>query len=286
MSSTPGGACCNGCPRSGVDECGERGGEGGPRPRGSGCDDVGMPGVRVRLARTQRVEQGPRFGRADAVVQAQQAKPGDLVDAVVEQSHAGNEVLDVRSLEELQPAEFDERHATGGELDLEQIAVVRGAHQHGLVVERAALLGCIEDAVDDHAGFGGGVVAAHQSRPTATASIGAKLQLELAGARPDRIGQLENRLPGTEILLQAHRPRCRQLTAQRQQMAAVGPAEGIDRLCVVADHRQPVAIRAQQPHDVDLDLVDVLVLVDQHVIEASGDRRSQCGVGQKRPPAQ
>ncbi len=49
-------------------------------------------------------------------------------------------------------------------------------------------------------------------------------------------------------------------------MRGVRAAEAVDRLRVVADHGQADAVRAQHSHDVDLDLVDVLVLVDQHVV--------------------
>ena len=54
--------------------------------------------------------------------------------------HPGDEVLDVGGLEELQPAVLDERHAAAGELDLEQVAVVRGAHEHGLCPQRSPLV--------------------------------------------------------------------------------------------------------------------------------------------------
>ena len=50
-----------------------------------------------------------------------------------------------------------------------------------------------------------------------------------------------------------------------------GGAKRIDRLRVVADDGDALAVRLERMQDVALQLVRVLVLVDQHVVEMRGD---------------
>ena len=146
---------------------------------------------RLDVAEPERLEVGQvepadRTGkraraRADAVVQPQHPVPGDLVGPVVEQPDTGEEVLDVRRLEELQPAVLHERHAARGQLHLEQVAVVGGPHQHRLVDQAAALVDRVEHVVDDQAGLGRRVVAADQPGPVDRRAAGSAAG---DGARP------------------------------------------------------------------------------------------------------
>ena len=56
-----------------------------------------------------------------------------------------------------------------------------------------------------------------------------------------------------------------------QDVAHRRGAERIDRLGVVADHREAAAVRLERQQDRGLQPVGVLIFVDQHVIEARRD---------------
>ena len=129
----------------------------------------------------QQLEEGTGPRRADAVVQPQQPVPGDLVEPVVQQPDGGHEVLDVRGLEELQPPELDERDVAGGELDLQQVAVVRRPHQHRLVLQPMPVLRCGQHGIDHRASLGRSVMAADQPRPPAARSVRMQQSVLFAG---------------------------------------------------------------------------------------------------------
>jgi hypothetical protein len=69
--------------------------------------------------------------------------------------------------------------------------------------------------------------------------------------------------------------------AKVEDVAHLRGAEGIDRLGVVADDGEPAAVRLQAEQDRRLQPVGVLVLVDQHMVEARRHRRA----GPARPSA-
>ncbi len=145
------------------------------------------------LARPEHGEQVARSGRADALVQSEQPVPRDLVGAVVEQAQSRHEVLDVRGFEELQPAELDEGHPARSQLDLEQVAVVAGPHQHRLIVQPLPGLDGLQNRIGNQTGFAGRVVAADESRARATCPVRVQPQRELAGAY--LVGEIEQGLP-------------------------------------------------------------------------------------------
>jgi hypothetical protein len=63
-------------------------------------------------------------------------------------------------------------------------------------------------------------------------------------------------------------------------------AEAVDRLQVVADDRHVLAARAQRAHEVDLQAVDVLVLVDEEVVDGPAHLGADDGVERERAPVQ
>ena len=75
-------------------------------------------------------------GRADAVQHLHDAEAGHPVGRVLGPAQHGQHVLDVCRLDELEAAELDERDVAAGQLDLKHGAVVRGAEQHRLLLER------------------------------------------------------------------------------------------------------------------------------------------------------
>ena len=70
----------------------------------------------------------------------------------------------------------------------------------------------------------------------------------------------------------------RELVGKVEDVAHGRGAERIDRLGIVADHRQAAASGLQRQQDRGLQAVGVLVLVDQDVIEAAADVVGQAGV--------
>ena len=86
---------------------------------------------------------------ADAGVQSEQPVPGDLVARIRTDAQRGDEVLDVRGLDEPQPAVLHERHAPVRELELELTAVAGRAHQHRLIAQRLPFLVRGENGVRD-----------------------------------------------------------------------------------------------------------------------------------------
>ena len=55
----------------------------------------------------------------------------------------------MRRFDELETAVLHERDVAATELDLEQVGVVRGAHQHGLAMERGSRFPVFEYALGD-----------------------------------------------------------------------------------------------------------------------------------------
>ena len=109
------------------------------RPRGSG-----RSAPSVARGDAEVVGDATRPRRTDAFEQPEHAVPRQFVGGVVEDAQQGERVLDVRRLEELEPAELHERDVAAAELDLEPVAVMAGAEQHRLVVQRHAQLALLD----------------------------------------------------------------------------------------------------------------------------------------------
>ena len=175
------------------------------------------------------------------------------------------------AVEELQPAKLDEGDVAPGELDLEFGRMRGGAEQHGLLLQRRAALAAGEDAFDHVAGLTGLVLNRHQPRLFRRYAFGPQVLGETLLALGDhRVGGFEDRLGGAVVAVERHNPGLRGEGAGKiKDVAHRRGAEGIDRLRVVADHRQPVSIRLQRQKDRGLQPIGILVLVDQHVIETA-----------------
>ena len=63
-------------------------------------------------------------------------------------------------------------------------------------------------------------------------------------------------------------------SANAEDVCAAGGAEAVDRLHVVADDAEPARRPRAGGDDVDLERVHVLVLVDEHVVEAPRELRA------------
>ena len=218
-----------------------------------------------RIAR----DRPARAHRPDALDQLQHAEPRDVVGAVVDQAQRRHEVLDVRGLEVAQAAVLVERDPAAGELELQQVGVVRRARQHGLGAQLHALLARLEDAVADLLGLRGLVAHPHDARPHA-ARRGPRADASGTRARPAprrAFAASSTRLRRAVVALQRHHARAREVLREVEDVRRRGRAEAVDRLEVVADRGDRRPVRAQRAREVDLQPVDVLVLVDQHVVE-------------------
>ena len=92
------------------------------------------------------------------------------------------------------------------------------------------------------------------------------------GKADDGIGRGQDRLGRAVVLLEGDdRRRRREGVGKVEDVADPRGAEGIDRLGVVADHGEAAAVGPEAEQDRGLEAVGVLVLVDQHVVEAGGE---------------
>jgi hypothetical protein len=85
--------------------------------------------------------------------QLQCPERGDAVARVLRPAQNRQHVLDMGRLEEFEAAIFDEGNIAPAELDLEEVAVMRGAEQHRLPAQRDAGLAVVEHAVGDIPGL-------------------------------------------------------------------------------------------------------------------------------------
>ena len=104
----------------------------------------------------------------DARHEPEHAQPGHRVAGVLGEAQERHEVLDVRHLDEAQPAVLAEGDVAARQLHLERHRVVLRAEQHALVLEQRALLAVVEDAVDEPVGLLG-LVSAGDERGAAAA---------------------------------------------------------------------------------------------------------------------
>ena len=70
------------------------------------------------------------------------------------------------------------------------------------------------------------------------------------------------------VLFELEDLRALEVFLEAQDHAVIAAAPGVDRLIVVADDRNVAVVGGQQRHEAILRDIDVLILVDQHVLEA------------------
>ena len=227
---------------------------------------------RVRALR-HLVEHALRGGGPDARQQMQDAKTGDAVARILGKAQQRQHVLDMRGVEEFQPAELDEGDVAAGQLDFERAGMRGGAEQHRLVLEQRALLAIGQHLLDDVAGLVGLVVHGDELRLLRGGAVGPEVLGEALARKPDdAVGRRQHRLRRAVIAVERDHLRARREALRKiQDVAHGGGAERIDRLRVVADDGEPASIRLQRQQDRGLQAVGVLIFVDQHVIEAAAD---------------
>jgi hypothetical protein len=193
----------------------------------------------------------------------------------------------VSGFEVADAAVLDEGDAAAAELELEQIGVVAGAHQDGLVAQACPLLVVGEHAVGDLVRLLGLVPAEYELRPAALAAFASqRFRVRALGLRGDEVGDVEDRLCGAVVALERHHLGIGEGRAEVEDVLGAGGAEAVDRLEVVADDGETAFAPAECFDDVDLQAVDVLVLVDEDVVEHRGELRSGLFVDGEGAPVQ
>ena len=174
-------------------------------------------------------------------------------------------------VEELQPAELDEGDVAPGELDLQRSRVVRGAEEHRLLLQRHPGLAVLQHLFDHVVGLAGVVEHGGDHRLAAGGALGPQvLGVALGGKADHRVGGGEHFRRRAVVAGKrddgGSRP---EAVREVEDVAHSRGAEGVDRLGVVADDGEARAGRLERHEDPRLQAVGVLVLVDQHVIEAA-----------------
>ncbi len=198
-----------------------------------------------------------------------------------------DEVLDVRHLDEAQPAVLVEGDVAPRELHLERHGVVLGAEQHGLLLELRALLAVLEDAFAEPLRLLVLVAAGGEHRAAAVVALGPELLVAaLGGLGDERVGGRHDGARGAVVARERAHLGAGKALLEVEDVAHGGGAEAVDGLRVVADAGDAGAVGAQQRDDVRLQGVGVLELVDQHVVEALAHAGAAGRVGEQPAPEQ
>ena len=121
-------------------------------------------------------------------------------------------------------------------------------------------------------------------RPLAHRRVGEEGLAEAALVLGDEArGDREDVAAGAVVALEAHDHRARKIALEAQDVVDIRAAPAVDRLVVVADAAEIAAASREKPQPQILDDVGVLILVDEHVAEATLERREDVGVLPEEP---
>src|SRR6478672_7194570 len=149
-----------------------------------------------------RVDRGACGGIADSGKQQQDAIPADFIARVFQYSQEGQHILDVSCFEEFESAPFLEWDFSVRELDLEISGHVTCAEEHRYLAQPRAFFMQLEDAIDDEARLSLFILRGDEPGNLAAFSLGPQVLRESLGrARDESIGDVEDRLGGTIVLL-------------------------------------------------------------------------------------
>ena len=222
--------------------------------------DLGRP-------RAQRVD---RLGADAAAWLVDDALQRHAVGRVVDEAQIGQRVLDFLALVETRGADEFVADAAHDERFFQCAALRVGAIGHG---EVARLEGARGDHLLDLVGHERSlldlVVCLIDHDRHALAVVGVQpLGRAVAILRNERVGHVEDRLRAAIVLLQQDQHVVRIVAAEELHVAIISAAEAVDRLILVADHKEIAVVRRlgrQQPQHLVLRGVRVLELVDEQV---------------------
>jgi hypothetical protein len=149
------------------------------------------------------------------------------------------------------------------ELDLQQRAVMRGAEEHGLLLELRARLAALQDRRHDALSLRRVILHRDEAGPFTRYPVRVQVLGEaFAGEADHRVRCCEDRLRGAVILLQCDDPGWRRkLRGKIQDVAHAGGPEAVDGLSVIAHDHETGAVRLQSLQDCGLQRVGILVFI-------------------------
>jgi hypothetical protein len=226
-------------------------------------------------------DEGLLRGAADAPLgAAQDAAPAHVVGRVQRRPRVGEDVLDLLAVVEAHPADDLGGDAALAQRLLEDPRLRVRPVQHGDVVVGAAPAEPGVHGARHEVGLRAVVVGPEERHRLALALGGAQHLLEAALVLLDqRVGQPQHRSDRAVVGLEPVDGGVLVVALEVEDVAQVGPAEGVDGLVGVADgHQVAVALRQQAGEPV-LGRVGVLVLVDVDVDGPILDPLEHVGVG-------
>jgi hypothetical protein len=102
----------------------------------------------------------------------------------------------------------------------------------------------------------------------------------------DFVGEIEDRLRRAVVALKRDDSGVREVHGKIENVLGARRPKSVDCLCVVADRGQPALLLSQRTHDLHLQRVQVLVLIDQHLLEHSCQLRADDWIAGERVPAE
>ena len=135
------------------------------------------------------------IGRTHARRQLQHAKCGETVPGIVRPTQHREQVLDVCGFQKSQSPVLDVGDVGSHQFDLEPVAVVRTAKQHGLASQQGARFPTLQHALHDVIGLLAVVLHGHEPRSRAAATRGhERLAILAAAACNHRIRRIQQGL--------------------------------------------------------------------------------------------
>ena len=190
--------------------------------------------------------------------------------------------------EKFEAAIFDEGNIAPAELDLEEVAVMRGAEQHRLPAQRDAGLAVVEHAVGDIFGLSRLILDIGQEWALRRRPCRIKgFRDLLAGPGDHRVRGIEDRLGRAIIALERDdRGGWGEMVGKVENVPNGCRAERIDRLRIVADDCETGPVGPQRQQDLGLEPIGVLVLVNEDVVERAAYLHCDGGFGHRMAPVQ
>ncbi|MNU35255.1 hypothetical protein D3C71_238520 [compost metagenome] len=207
-------------------------------------------------------------GRADFPAwHVDHAQEGVVVIRVDDQAEVGHQVFHFLAAEEAVAAAQAVRHLVVLQLQFDQLGLVVAAIKDGEIAVRT--VGAQVQAEDFHGhalGFGVLVAAPDHADLVAVAHFTPQLLFEFVGVvRDQHVGAAQDAAGGAVVLLEHHHFQGRIVVLEQHQVFRPRAAPGVDRLVVVANHGELVALADEHFYQQVLAGVGVLVFVDQQV---------------------
>ncbi len=150
--------------------------------------------------------------------------------------------------------------------------MVRGAHQHGLLLEGDAFLPVRQYLLADRQDLSIFVGTSDEAGPhSGLSGHGVKHGGEpFWGLFSHTICHVQDLLARSVVGVENYSPRPWKDSLEVQDVARFGGAERVDRLCIVSDDRDSFVGSAKRLQNIYLQSVHVLVFIHQYVIERTG----------------